>query len=142
MPDTFLAFSNLLVKSCITCHHPQSLPSPMLDLRESCDNCGFSQGHKDTESQLKPTQYFLFLLCAVFSRSVPSDSLQPHRLQPARLFCPWEFSRQKYQSGLPYPPLGDLPNPGMEPRSPTLQEDSLLTEPPGKPFWATFTYKI
>ena len=31
------------------------------------------------------------------------------------------------------PPPGDLPNPGMELRSPALQEDSLLSEPPGKP---------
>ena len=34
---------------------------------------------------------------------------------------------------LPYPPSGDLPNPGIEPRSPALQVDSLLFEPPGKP---------
>ena len=34
--------------------------------------------------------------------------------------------------GLPCPPPGDLPNPGIEPRSPTLQMDSLLSEPPGK----------
>ena len=31
------------------------------------------------------------------------------------------------------PPPGDLPNPGIEPRSPTLQADSLPSEPPGKP---------
>ena len=36
-------------------------------------------------------------------------------------------------SGLPIPPLGDLPSPGVEPRSPTLQADSLPSEPPGKP---------
>ena len=41
------------------------------------------------------------------------------------------FSRQEYWSGLPCPPPGDLPNPGKEPRSLTLQVDSLLTEPPG-----------
>ena len=35
--------------------------------------------------------------------------------------------------GLPCPPPGDLPNPGIEPRSPTLQVDSLPSEPPGKP---------
>ena len=34
------------------------------------------------------------------------------------------FSRQEYWSGLPFPPPGDLPNPGIEPRSPTLQADS------------------
>ena len=42
------------------------------------------------------------------------------------------FSGQGYWSGLPCPPPGDLPNPGIEPRSPTLQEDPLLSEPPGK----------
>ena len=43
------------------------------------------------------------------------------------------FSRQEYWSGLPCPPPGDLPNPGIEPMSPTLQADSLLSELPGKP---------
>ena len=41
------------------------------------------------------------------------------------------FSRQGYWSGLPFPSLRDLPNPVIEPRSPTLQADSLPTEPPG-----------
>ena len=42
------------------------------------------------------------------------------------------FSRQECQSGLPFPPPGHLPNPGIEPRSsPTLQADSLPSEPPG-----------
>ena len=55
--------------------------------------------------------------------------------------CPWavahqallsmEFSRQKYRSGLPFPSPGDLPDPGIEPRSPELQADSLPSEPPG-----------
>ena len=39
------------------------------------------------------------------------------------------FSRQQYWSGLPCPPPGDLPHPGMEPASPALQADSLPTEP-------------
>ena len=43
------------------------------------------------------------------------------------------FFREEYKNGLSFPSLGDLPNPGMEPRSPTLQADSLLFEPPGKP---------
>ena len=46
---------------------------------------------------------------------------------------PMGFSRQEYWSGLPCPPPGDLPNPGIVPRSPTLQADSLPSEPPGKP---------
>ena len=43
------------------------------------------------------------------------------------------FSRQEYWGGLPFPSPGDLPNPGIEPRSPTLQADALTSEPPGKP---------
>ena len=42
------------------------------------------------------------------------------------------FSRQEYWSGLPCPPPGDLPNPGIEPTSPALQGDSLPSEPPRK----------
>ena len=36
-----------------------------------------------------------------------------------------EFPRQEYWSGLPFPPPGDLPDPGIEPASPALQVDSL-----------------
>ena len=48
------------------------------------------------------------------------------------------FSRQEYWSGLPFPSPGDLPNPGIEPRSPTLQADALTSAPPGK---RTLSYK-
>ena len=72
------------------------------------------------------------VLCAVLSRSVTSNSLQPHGLSPARLLCPWGFSRQEYWSGLSCQPPGDLPNPGMEHGCPALQADSLPSEPSGK----------
>ena len=42
-------------------------------------------------------------------------------------------SRQEYWSGLPFPFPGDLPVPGIEPRSPTLHIDALTSAPPGKP---------
>ena len=71
--------------------------------------------------------------CAVFSCSVVYNSLQPHGLYLAGLLCLWGFSRQEYWSGLPCPPPGDLPNPGIKPRSPALQEDSLPYELPGNP---------
>ena len=56
-----------------------------------------------------------------------SDSLRSHGLSIG-------FSRPDYWSGQPFPSPGDLPNPGIEPRSPALQADSLPAEPPGKPY--------
>ena len=44
-----------------------------------------------------------------------------------------EFSKQEYWSGWPFPSPGGFPDPGIEPRSPALQADSLPSEPPGKP---------
>ena len=43
------------------------------------------------------------------------------------------FLGQEYRSGVPFPPPGDLPDPGIKPTSPALPSDSLLSEPPGKP---------
>ena len=68
----------------------------------------------------------------MLSRLVMSDSLRPCALQPARLLGPWGFSRQECWSEVPGPPPGDLPNPGIKPKSPALQADSLPTDPPGK----------
>ena len=67
--------------------------------------------------------------------------VQVKSLSPVQLFAtPWtvtyqapasmEFSRQEYWSGLPFP-SGDLPDPGIEPGSPTLQADALPSEPQG-----------
>ena len=64
------------------------------------------------------------------THSVMSDSL-PWTLAPQVLLC-MGFSRQEYRSGLPFPPPGDLPNPGIESGSSALQTDSLSSEPPGK----------
>ena len=68
----------------------------------------------------------------------PKGSSQPRdwtqvSLISGRFLCPWGFSRQEYWSELPCPPPGDLPNPGIEPSSPSLRADSLSAEPPGKP---------
>ena len=65
-------------------------------------------------------------------------------LSRIRLFAtPWtiayqaplsmEFSREEYWSGLPFPSQGELPDPGIERRSPALQAEVLPSEPPGKP---------
>ena len=52
------------------------------------------------------------------------------------------FSRQEYWSGLPFPSPGDLPDPGIKPRSPSLKADSLPSETPGKPHVYMTIYKI
>ena len=55
---------------------------------------------------------------------------------------PMGFSRQEYWSALPFPSPGDLPDPGIEPRSPALQADSFPTELRGKLNTYTTIYKI
>ena len=70
----------------------------------------------------------VFLNLESESHSV-SDFLRP----------PWtiqsmEFSRPEYWTGQLFPSPGDLPNPGIKPRSPALQANSSPAEPPGKPF--------
>ena len=103
-----------------------------------------------------------------FSHLVMSDTLQPHELQHTRPPCPdgqlleftqihvqifatpWTvahqaplsmgFPKQEYWSGLPFPPPGDLPDPGIKPQSPALQVDSLSSEPPGKPIYTIYTH--
>ena len=61
------------------------------------------------------------------SRSVVGLFVTPWTIQSM------EFSRPEHWRGQPFPSSGNLPNPVIEPRSPTLQADSLPTEPPGKP---------
>ena len=81
-----------------------------------------------------PTVFFPLLCCSgllmppkPLSSSVMSDSLQPHGVWPAR-----------HLAGMPFPSPVGLPNPGTEPRSPALQVDSLLSEPPEMPLRAQF----
>ena len=68
----------------------------------------------------------------MLSHSVVSNSATP-RIVACQTPLFMEFSRQEYWSGLPCPTPGDPPNPGIEPRSPTFQAESLPAEPPGKP---------
>ena len=72
----------------------------------------------------------------VFSRSVVSEFLQPHRLQAARLLCTWDFPGKNagvVLAWVPFPPPGNLPDPGIKPPSPVspaLQEGSFPLAPP------------
>ena len=52
------------------------------------------------------------------------------------------FPRQEYWSGLPFPPPGDIPEPGIEPMSPALAGGFFTIEPPGKPMSASSTSTI
>ena len=82
-----------------------------------------SHGH------IKQVFWFCFFFVCVWKSvgcSVISDSWPPHGLYPLSM----EFSRQEHWSGLPFPSPRDFPNPRVEPRSPALQADSLLSEPP------------
>ena len=74
--------------------------------------------------------------------SIPAAAAAAKSLQSCPTLCdPWTaayqaspsmgFSRQEYWSGLHFPSPGDLPDPGIEPRSPALQADTLPSEPPG-----------
>ena len=73
----------------------------------------------DSPKQSKILAQLCLTLCDPVDCSLPGSSVHG-------------ISRQEYWSGLPFPSPGDLPNPGIKPRSPTLQADTLPSEPPGK----------
>ena len=64
--------------------------------------------------------------------SVVSDSLETPWTRAHQAPLSMGFSRQEYWSGLPLHSPGDIPDPGIKPRSPKLQADSLPSELPGK----------
>ena len=87
---------------------------------------------EEVEGQRKLSKKrFLWTTC-VLSCSVTSNSLQPQGLQPARLLCPWGFSRQEYWTGCHALLQGIFPTQGLNPSLP-MQADSSSSEPPGKP---------
>ena len=90
----------------------------------------------------KVTSLLSNMLCRLVITFLPRRS-EVKSLSRVRLFVtPWTVtyqappsmgvSRQKCWSGLPFPSLGDLLDPGIEPGSPALQADALPSEPPGK----------
>ena len=80
---------------------------------------------KESESEVAQ---LCLTLCGSMDCSPPDSSM--------------EFSRQEYWSGLPLPSPGNLPDPGIEPRSPVMQADALLSETPGKPLWVKWVSYI
>ena len=99
---------------------------------------GMCKNATDTEGSKSEREKQIWYV--VLSRSVVSDFLQPHGLQHARLLCSWGFSRQEYWSGLSFPSSGDLSNPGIKPKSPALQADSLSSEPARKPKYCVLVH--
>ena len=98
---------------------------------------------KDIRKEIKFTKYcVVYLTIHIFINM----KVKVKSLSRVQLFAtPWTvayqaspsmgFSRQEYRSGLPFPFPGHLPNPGIKPRSPTLQADALPSEPPEKPLY-------
>ena len=70
--------------------------------------------------------------CVCIQYNIESVKMKVAQLCPT-LCNPMDFSRSEYWSGQPFPSPGELPNPGIKPRSHTLQADSLPAEPQGKP---------
>ena len=94
--------------------------------------------------------FTILYVCAVFlvaQSCLTLCDLHGHQARPScQAPLSMEYSRQEYWSGLPCPAPRDLPNPGIKPRSPTLQADSLPSEPLGKPVYThipvIFCYKF
>ena len=86
----------------------------------------FSEVPSSQEANMSNTSYIMCgaVLCFI-------TQLCPTPCDPMGI-CPWGSSKQENWSGLPCPPPGDLPGTGIEPRSPSLQADSLPSEPPGE----------
>ena len=116
-------------------------PSPSYGSLRALPTCPLALSSLQRPSCLgrcSPIGIFAVRVCLV-AQSCPTLCI-PYKLQPARLLGPCGFSRQEYWSVLPCSPPGDLPNPGIEPRSPALWADSLPTEWPGKPILAFWTW--
>ena len=91
--------------------------------------------------KIKIQTWFVFKGWLFDSGLHSSKVIYPFRLSssfPIWVFCIFldhapltmGFSRQEYWNGLPFPSPGDLPNPGIEPGSPALQAEALLSKPP------------
>ena len=83
----------------------------------SCLAGGFFTGWATRKALWSEVKMLVTQLCLIFC--------DPHGLQPARLLCPWDSSRQENWSGLPFPSPGHLCDPGIKPWYAVLQADHL-----------------
>ena len=113
-----MEFSRPEYWSRLPCPSPEDLPYPGEDLR--ADSLMFElPGFHESEVKMKSLSHVrLFATPWTVAYQAPPSM---------------GFSWQEYWSGLPFPSPGDLPDPGIEPRSPALGADALTSEPPGKP---------
>ena len=98
----------------------------------------FPGGYLSSPSTSEFKYIFLLYVCLV-TQSYPTLYGPTECSPPGPTLCLWGFSREKYASGWQCPPPLDLPNPEIEPRSPTVQVYSLPSELPEKPFFIVFT---
>ena len=113
----YIYYCRMLRNSCVLSYLPCGRHQPYTVASHS--------GVKSSAAQRHPVE------SESVSCSVVSDSVAPWTVAHQATLS-MEFSRQEYWSGLPYPSPRDLPDPGVEPGSPTLQADFLQSEPPGK----------
>ena len=119
-------FSRQEYWSGLPCPPPGDLADPGIE-PISPASPALQAGHLPTEPPRKP---YLGLCALLLSRVQLFATLWTVAYQAP---LSMGFSRQEYWSGLPFPSPGDLPYPGIEPRSPALEADALTSEPPGKP---------
>ena len=97
---------------------------------------GFKLGKEYVKAVYRHPAYLTYIQTEVkWSRSVVSDSLRPHGMWPNRFLHPWDSPGKNPGVGCHFLLQGNLPKLGIEPRSPVLQADALISEPPGKPMY-------
>ena len=107
---------------------PCSLSLPFLNTHQNSKTKTKLNTGLDFLEQTGSTYWFLQEFHVSESRSVMCNSLRP-----LRLYSPWNSPGQNTRVGSLFPSPGDLPNPGIKPRSPALQADSLPSELSGTP---------
>ena len=149
IPSPGLSLAPLLLTSYYSYFPDSCLLYPLLTLQSPREERGFHHTHSHTFMCMCPPPPNLELGPVpdkphAHTPDFPQARAHACILSPVRLIaaqwtiarqalCPWGFSSQEYWSGLPSPPPGDLPNPGIEPESPALAGGCFTTEPPGKP---------
>ena len=86
------------------------------------------------QTKINWESWFMIFKCAwrLLDNSFPNTVIVWHESQSCLTLCDRGILQVKHSSGQPFPSPGDLPKPGIEPRSPTLRADSLPAEPQGR----------